>query len=184
MTVLKNGNVGIGANNDTPTATLDVAGTVKIADGSQGAGKVLTSDNNGVATWQNPMPGASADYSSPAFGTITSTIVNLDDISTSSRFFILELGSNLNYFGDVDINLPANPVYGVVYTISYNVAANTQMYTRIKDVAHARTYTEKYIYGGYDYLNYEDNNSSHQFVAVLKDGETLWIKLFDKGSMH
>lgn len=43
-------NVGIG--NPNPTAKLDVAGTVKIADGTQGDGKVLTSDANGNATWE------------------------------------------------------------------------------------------------------------------------------------
>ncbi len=43
-------NVGIGTN--SPAATLDVSGTVKISGGSPGAGKVLTSDASGNATWQ------------------------------------------------------------------------------------------------------------------------------------
>lgn len=43
-------NVGIGTTN--PTAKLHVLGNVKIADGTQGANKVLTSDNEGNATWQ------------------------------------------------------------------------------------------------------------------------------------
>jgi len=43
------GNVGIGTT--SPGAKLDIAGNIKIADGSQGVGKVLTSDVNGVATW-------------------------------------------------------------------------------------------------------------------------------------
>lgn len=47
-----NGNTGIGQSN--PTAKLDVAGNVKIADGTQGTGKVLTSDANGLATWAAP----------------------------------------------------------------------------------------------------------------------------------
>ncbi|MCQ4156158.1 hypothetical protein PG294_11200 [Riemerella anatipestifer] len=43
------GNIGIGT--DAPTTKLDVAGGLRIADGTQGAGKVLTSDAEGKATW-------------------------------------------------------------------------------------------------------------------------------------
>jgi microcystin-dependent protein len=44
------GNVGIGTM--SPLAKLDVTGNIKITDGTQGAGKVLTSDANGLASWQ------------------------------------------------------------------------------------------------------------------------------------
>ena len=43
--------IGIGTN--SPTARLHVNGDVKITDGTQGDGKVLTSDANGLASWQN-----------------------------------------------------------------------------------------------------------------------------------
>jgi hypothetical protein len=43
------GNVGIGIN--IPTETLDVRGTLRIVDGTEAAGYVLTSDANGVASW-------------------------------------------------------------------------------------------------------------------------------------
>ncbi|WBL27210.1 hypothetical protein [Zunongwangia sp. HGR-M22] len=43
--------VGIGTYD--PAATLDVDGSFKLTDGSQGAGKVLTSDANGNATWKD-----------------------------------------------------------------------------------------------------------------------------------
>ncbi|SEW49127.1 hypothetical protein SAMN05421841_3999, partial [Chryseobacterium wanjuense] len=36
-----------------PTTKLDIAGSVKITDGTQGNNKVLTSDANGVATWKD-----------------------------------------------------------------------------------------------------------------------------------
>lgn len=48
-----NGNVGIGESNFTPTAKLDVIGDFKLVDGTQGEGKVLTSDADGLATWEN-----------------------------------------------------------------------------------------------------------------------------------
>ncbi|MFB0925437.1 MAG: hypothetical protein QMB65_09175 [Vicingaceae bacterium] len=50
-----NANVGIGTS--APAAKLDVIGTVKITDGTQGVGKVLTADAAGNASWQLPVAG-------------------------------------------------------------------------------------------------------------------------------
>lgn|GEM_PF-1855520 len=52
-------NVGIGTTN--PGAKLEVAGQVKITGGSPGAGKVLTSDAAGLASWQTPAVFTEAD---------------------------------------------------------------------------------------------------------------------------
>ena len=46
------GNIGIGTI--TPAAKLDVSGQVKITGGSPATGKVLTSDNAGLASWTTP----------------------------------------------------------------------------------------------------------------------------------
>ncbi len=53
-------NVGIGTS--SPGAKLDIAGDIKIVDGTQGAWKVLTSDVNGLASWQTPPGGLYEAY--------------------------------------------------------------------------------------------------------------------------
>ena len=51
MRITSTGNVGIGTT--APGAKLEVAGQVKITGGTPGAGKVLTSDASGLASWQS-----------------------------------------------------------------------------------------------------------------------------------
>ncbi len=50
ITILSGGNVGIGTIN--PASKLDINGALKITDGTQGVNRVLTSDANGLASWQ------------------------------------------------------------------------------------------------------------------------------------
>ena len=49
--VRNDGNVGIGTN--LPSQKLEVAGAMRINDGTQGSGKVLTSDASGVTAWRS-----------------------------------------------------------------------------------------------------------------------------------
>ncbi len=49
--IVAEGNTGIGTLN--PTHDLHVVGNVRIVDGTQGNGKILTSNATGVASWQN-----------------------------------------------------------------------------------------------------------------------------------
>ncbi|RMZ60744.1 hypothetical protein D1632_01835 [Chryseobacterium nematophagum] len=57
--VTSTGNVGVGTT--TPSTRLDIhsttTGAIKIIDGSQSTGRVLTTDANGVGTWQDPAIG-------------------------------------------------------------------------------------------------------------------------------
>ncbi len=54
FTLIGDGRLGLGTPN--PTTRLDVDGQVRIRGGVPGAGKVLTSDANGLASWQAPAP--------------------------------------------------------------------------------------------------------------------------------
>ena len=102
------GRVGIGTT--SPTAKLEVNGAVKIVDGNQALGKVLTSDTNGLASWQSlpaPTPGtvlqmvvATSDSTS-WLNTTTFTEANTDyRISFvpkhSNSLFLIEYNFSIN----------------------------------------------------------------------------------------
>ena len=53
-------NVGIGVT--IPTEKLHVVGNIRMVDGNEGSGKVLTSDTEGVASWQTASGGADNDW--------------------------------------------------------------------------------------------------------------------------
>jgi len=69
------GEVGIGTR--YPDSKLDVYGQVRIRDGTQGNGKVLTSNSTGFASWQNPPSEIDPVYgASPAAGIFAGHISN------------------------------------------------------------------------------------------------------------
>ena len=84
VTVLKNGNVGIGPVN--PTAKLEVDGQIKITGGSPGGGKVLTSDANGLASWQSPPGGFSLPYSGDCSS--SSAAISINQSGTGQAIYV------------------------------------------------------------------------------------------------
>jgi hypothetical protein len=63
MRITAGGNVGIGTT--SPTAKLHVNGTFRYTDGTEGAGKVLTSDAAGNASWQTPSASLNINWITP-----------------------------------------------------------------------------------------------------------------------
>nr|WP_228403385.1 hypothetical protein [Chryseobacterium sp. RU37D] len=130
MRIHSNGNVGIGTA--APVAKLDVAGNVKIADGTQGLGKILVSDANGLASWQNSSTASNNIYNSngtlttdrtvtQAAHSITFTGGNFNVIPASSGTGLSVIGSSNNpvtssprIFSQEGLELQSNSNQGVV----------------------------------------------------------------------
>lgn len=103
------GNVGIGTQ--TPTAKLDVAGTVrisdtlkvedkiKITDGTEGAGKILTSDATGLASWETLSLGTVTQVTADSLLPLFTTQV-LNDSTTPHIEFTLENANAYTVFGN------------------------------------------------------------------------------------
>ncbi len=114
------GSVGIGTNN--PTAALHVAGSIKIADGNQAVGRVLTSDASGLAAWQ-PAPGGVSSSGS------TNYLTKFTSSSSIGNSTIFESGGGLG-IGTTSLNaseallLQTNRFAGGVFKSTYAGAAH------------------------------------------------------------
>ena len=74
MVLTASGNLGVGTMN--PKTKLDIAGKVRIADGSQGSGKLLVSDNDGIARWAAASTLGIGSGSNPNDCSATNKVVN------------------------------------------------------------------------------------------------------------
>ena len=114
-------NVGIGTTD--PRAKLDVNGNIRIGDGTQGAGKVLTSDATGRASWQTLSTtsgfGAWGDCS-------TSNISGYNPITASNGTAQDKFGTSSSINGNYAIvgafnkTIGANASQGAAYIYFFN----------------------------------------------------------------
>jgi Chaperone of endosialidase len=88
-----NSRVGIGTT--TPDTKLHVAGNIKMVDGTQANGKVLTSDGNGVGSWQALPAAAPSGWTAAGSNTYNSTLAGNVGIGTNAPGFPLNFPNSL-----------------------------------------------------------------------------------------
>ena len=132
FTVLGGGNVGIGTT--TPGTKLEIAGQVKITGGTPGAGKVLTSDAAGLATWQTPTSGSlggsgTTNYLSKFTAATTLGNSLIFDDGTNIGIGTVTPGAKLDVRGGVYVNNPNTADTGGI-----NMAYNSYLVSYVNNV--------------------------------------------------
>jgi hypothetical protein len=130
LQIRDNGQVGIGT---IPAAQLDIDGDIKITDGTEGNGKVLTSDANGLATWTTPITTVTAGTGLTGGGTtgdVTLDVVGTNGITATADD--LKLGGTLTETttinsDDFSLNVNLNG------TGTFNVRDNGVVHFQVKD---------------------------------------------------
>jgi hypothetical protein len=88
ISILNNGKIGmgVGVQNPSSAALLEVGGQVKINGGSPGAGKILVTDANGLARWANATKYTSiTPPSCQKLANATTTYAKIADLGTFTK---------------------------------------------------------------------------------------------------
>lgn len=102
MRILGNGNVGIGT--DTPLDRLHIAGNIRMVDGNQAIGRVMKSNANGTASWQDDNDNQTIALTGNNLSILNGNSVNLASINTDNQTLSLT-GNNLSILNGNSVNL-------------------------------------------------------------------------------
>lgn len=116
------GKVGINISG-SPTAFLEINGDIKITDGNQGEGRVLTSDGFGTGSWK-PLPSLNTGFQAKLQN------ANMD-IAPSTDYTVVfdseEFDDGSGYDGSTGFfTAPAEGVYAFNVKIQWQLTPNTQ----------------------------------------------------------
>jgi hypothetical protein len=120
LTIDQLGNLGVGTT--APGAKLDIAGSIKITDGSQALGKVLVSDNNGMGSWQN-LPVTNTEFRAIA---LSNVFLN-GGPTYVPQFLNEEYDQGLNFSGAFYV-APSDGIYHFDVSIRWTLAATALPY--------------------------------------------------------
>jgi hypothetical protein len=127
MRITNAGNVGIGTASPDTTTKLHVAGTVRIDGGSPGAGKVLVSDANGLASWSTGSGSAVTTTTAAYAITLAESIVFYT--GTAAGTFSIPAAASTNAGKEITIKnktgytITITPATGTVYIDNANATA-------------------------------------------------------------
>ena len=146
------GNTGLGTI--TPAAKLDVLGTLKVTDGTQGIGKFLTSDANGLASWTsiNNLPTGTASQTLRNNGSAwvpSSLLVNNGNsigVGEAAPVGMLHISQPYNFAGVTFTGTGLNDM--TANNSGYNGTGNTSYAIRIQNAGPTPNLIEKSTDGG------------------------------------
>lgn len=127
-TTTSRGNVGIGTI--SPIAKLDIIGNIKITDGTEGTGKILTSDANGLGSWTANSSVFTQEFTSAEFPIIAGSDISVvHGLGVTPRLWTVYARNKVAEFGyavgDEIIYSDANAPLGEAHTASGYVNATT-----------------------------------------------------------
>jgi hypothetical protein len=176
-------NIGIG--NTNPQAKLDITGSIKITDGSQGAGKVLTSDANGLASWQPKTTSPATSFGSGKWSFDCATNATISEYQPVWNYGVIGFGNYVSISGNyAAVTSSADSVY--IY--KFNATASVwDLHQTIHGSAGPNFGIKIDIDNDYLIVGYPNDGpiSSQGSASIYKNINGVWtfqIKLYNAGA--